>query len=273
MYSEFIYGLKRGYPVALGYLPVAFTFGLMAVSGGLPVWIAVFISMSNLTSAGQFAGTNLILSGAGLLEITLTTFIINIRYMLMSLSLSQRVEQNMTLPKRLVVAFGITDETFSVASMEQGSLSFPYFLGLISGPFAGWSMGTALGAMICSALPSSLSNAMGIALYAMFLAIIIPSARESRAVAAIILLSASAACLLRYLPVLCLISPGFRVILATFLGAGAGAYFFPADEREDEKAKHSSGWTDGESRVEERTAEIQNAEITDLKKEEGRSCI
>jgi predicted branched-subunit amino acid permease len=125
----------------------------MAVSGGLPVWIAVFISMSNLTSAGQFAGTNLILSGAGYLEIALTTFIINIRYMLMSLSLTQRLDLSMSLPKRLLIAFGITDEVFSVASMERGSLSFPYLIGLITGPFLGWSAGTALGAVICSAIP------------------------------------------------------------------------------------------------------------------------
>lgn len=235
MYKAFTYGLKRGYPVALGYIPVSFTFGLMAVSGGLPVWMAVFISMSNLTSAGQFAGTNLILSGAGLLEITLTTFIINIRYMLMSLSLTQRMGQDMTLPKRLIIAFGITDETFSVASMEQGSLSFPFLSGLILGPIAGWSVGTALGAFICSALPPSLSNAMGIALYAMFLAIIIPPAKKSRAVVTIIILSAVSACLLRYLPIFHFISPGFRVILATLAGAGAGACFFPLEDNGADK--------------------------------------
>jgi len=170
--KHFTYGLKRGFPIALGYLPVSFTFGLMAVSGGMPIWMAIFISMSNLTSAGQFAGTNLILQGASLFEITLTTFIINIRYMLMSLSLTQRLGKDMTLPRRLLIGFGVTDETFTVASMEQGSLGFPFLLGLITGPFIGWSVGTALGAMICAALPSSLSNAMGIALYGMFIAII-----------------------------------------------------------------------------------------------------
>jgi predicted branched-subunit amino acid permease len=155
MKRDFLYGLKRGLPIAFGYVPVAFTFGLMAVSGGLTVPMAIFISMSNLTSAGQFAGTRLIIDGAGYWEITLTTFVINIRYMLMSLSLSQRIEQGMSLPKRLLIAFGITDETFSVASMEQGSLSFPYLMGLVTGPFWGWAFGTALGALICSALPAS----------------------------------------------------------------------------------------------------------------------
>ena len=127
--KEFIHGLKGGIPIAIGYIPVAFTFGLMAVSGGLPVWMAVFISLTNLTSAGQFAGTNLIIRGAGFLEITLTTFVINIRYMLMSLSLSQRIDKSMTLRERLITAFGITDETFAVSSIKPGVLTYSYQIG------------------------------------------------------------------------------------------------------------------------------------------------
>jgi predicted branched-subunit amino acid permease len=234
MKNDFTYGLKRGMPIALGYLPVSFTFGLMAVSGGLPVWIAVFISMSNLTSAGQFAGTNLILSGAGYLEIALTTFIINIRYMLMSLSLTQRLDLSMSLPKRLLIAFGITDEVFSVASMERGSLSFPYLIGLITGPFLGWSAGTALGAVICSAIPGTLSNAMGIALYSMFIAIIIPPARKSKPITMIILMSVTVVLLLKYIPLFHMISSGFRVIIATLIGAGIGALLFPIDSEPEE---------------------------------------
>jgi len=229
MKKEFLYGLKRGFPIALGYLPVSFTFGLLAVSGGLPIWMAIFISMSNLTSAGQFAGTNLILQGAGFLEITLTTFIINIRYMLMSLSLTQRLEKDMTFPKRLLIAFGVTDETFTLASMEQGKLSFPFLLGLISGPMCGWSIGTALGAFICSSLPSNLSSAMGIALYGMFIAIILPPAKKSRPITLIIIVSIVIACTLRYLPFLSSISSGFRIIITTFIGAGFGALLFPIE--------------------------------------------
>lgn len=233
MKKEYIYGLKRGFPIALGYLPVSFTFGLMAVSGGLPVWLAVFISMSNLTSAGQFAGTNLILQGAGFLEITLTTFIINIRYMLMSLSLTQRLAKDMTLLKRLLIGFGFTDETFTVASMEQGNLSFSFLSGLISGPYIGWSVGTALGALICSALPEALGSAMGIALYGMFIAIIIPPARKSMKITTIIIISVAVVCILRYIPVFSFISPGFRIIIATMTGAGAGALLFPLEFEND----------------------------------------
>lgn len=236
--KDFIYGLKRGLPIALGYVPVSFTFGLMAVTGGLPVWLAIFISVTNLTSAGQFAGTSLILGGAGYLEITLTTFIINIRYMLMSLSISQKIEAKIPLYQRLIFAYAITDETFSVASMEQGRLSFAYLLGLITGPVIGWTAGTAMGAAICSSLPESLGNAMGIALYGMFIAIIVPPARKSKAVLVIVIISVVIVCLLKYLPLFQSISSGFRIIIATILGAGIGALLFPAEDEEEERFSH-----------------------------------
>lgn len=229
--KDIIYGFKRGLPIAIGYVPVSFTFGLMAVNGGLPIWLVVFISFSNLTSAGQFAGTNLILAGASYFEITLTTFIINIRYMLMSLSLSQKVCHETTLLQRLIFSFGITDETFSVASLEEGKLSYYYMLGLILGPIIGWSFGTLAGAIICHALPISISNAMGIALYGMFIAIIIPPMISSKPVLLVVIVSILITCLLRYLPFFSFISNGFRVIISTILTSGIGAYLFPEAEK------------------------------------------
>lgn len=228
--DDFKYGFKRGLPIALGYVPVSFTFGLMAVSSGIPIWMAVFISLSNLTSAGQFAGTNLIIMGASFFEITLTTFIINIRYMLMSLSLTQRLEKSMNLPKRLMVGYGVTDEVFSIASIEQGTLTFPYLLGLILGPVIGWTSGTALGAIISATLPKSLSSAMGIALYGMFIAIVLPVAKNSRPVTIIVAISVAVVCILRYVPLFNMVSSGFRVIIATIIGAGIGAILFPIAE-------------------------------------------
>lgn len=229
------YGFKKGIPIALGYIPVSFTFGLMATSGGLPAWMAIFISFSNLTSAGQFAGTQLILAGAGYLEIALTTLVINIRYMLMSLSLSQKLDPKITLFQRLVFGFGITDETFTVASMENNHLTNAYMLGLISGPIVGWTLGTALGAFISSALPETIGSAMGIALYAMFIAIIIPPAKKSRPVLMIVLIAVGIHAALKYIPFLGFISGGFRVILATVAGAGIGAALWPVAEEEGEK--------------------------------------
>ncbi len=236
--KDLLYGFKRGIPIALGYIPVSFTFGLMAVTGGLPVWLTIFISVTNLTSAGQFAGTNLILAGAGYLEITLTTFIINIRYMLMSLSLSQKIEKKMPLYQRLIFAYGITDETFSVASMEHGKLSFSYLLGLIIGPVLGWTFGTAMGAIVCTKLPDGLSNAMGIALYGMFIAIIVPPAKKSKSVLGIVIISVVVVCILKYIPLFQVISSGFRIIIATVLGAGIGAYLFPIKDYIEEASDY-----------------------------------
>lgn len=229
---DYKYGFKKGIPIALGYLPVSFSFGFMGASGGLPVWFVVLISMTNLTSSGQLAGTNLILHGGTLLEITLNTLIINLRYMLMSLSLSQKVEKGTSLLHRLIFSFGITDETFALAATETRPLSSSYMYGLITAPFCGWSLGTLIGACTSNLLPDSLKGAMGIALYAMFIAIIIPPAKKSRPVLGIILLSITITCILRYLPIFDFISYGFSIIIATIISAALGAFLFPVKDNE-----------------------------------------
>lgn len=231
--SRYLHGIKKGFPIFLGYLPVSFTFGFMAVSGGMPVWVAVLVSVTNLTSAGQFAGTNLIFAQAGYLELALTTFVINLRYSLMSLSLSQKINPKIPVWKRLIFSFGITDETFVVASMEPGRLSASYLLGLITLPFVGWSLGTLLGGTISTLLPLTLQNAMGIGLYAMFIALIVPASREKKEVCFVVILAIAFTCLLKYAPVLKNISSGFRVILATILAAGTGAFLFPENRKEE----------------------------------------
>lgn len=225
-------GIRDGLPIGLGYVPVAFTFGFIAVSGGLPIWVACLISLTNLTSAGQFAGTNLILAGAGYMEVALTTFVINIRYMLMSLSLTQRVEEKTGILQRMIFGFGITDETFVVASLKPGILKTSYLFGLILLPIAGWNLGTFLGAGISSLLPLALQNAMGIALYGMFIALLVPAARDSVHILIIVLIAVFINCILKYIPLFSVVSSGFRIILATVIGAGAGAVLFPKDSEE-----------------------------------------
>ena len=228
--SRFLRGLKDGIPICLGYLSVSFAFGMMAREGGLPVWIAVLISMTNLTSAGQFAGTALILSGGMYLEIAVTTFVINIRYMLMSLSLSQKVEEKMSAGARAVLSFGITDEIFAVAMQEKGSVTAPYFAGLITAPYFGWALGTFLGAAATGFLPASVRSALGIAIYGMFLAIIIPPAKKERCVLLVVLIAVLLSCLLRYLPFLRALSSGWVIILCAVLASAAGAALFPIRE-------------------------------------------
>ena len=225
--KSFMEGVKSGIPIGMGYLPVSFTFGFLAVSGGLPVWVACFISLTNLTSAGQFAGTNLILAGAGYVEVALTTLVINLRYMLMSLSLSQKLSETTGTLERLVLAFGITDETFVVSSLQPGILKSSYMIGLMTMPIFGWNLGTLLGGSISTLLPQALQNALGIALYAMFIALIIPAARKSLQVLSVIVMAVTINCLLKYLPVFSFISSGFRVILATILASAYGAWRYP----------------------------------------------
>lgn len=254
-------GIKSGLPIGIGYIPVSFTFGFLAVSGGLPIWVAVVISLTNLTSAGQFAGTNLIFAGAGYLEVALTTFVINIRYMLMSLSLSQKLERKTGTLARLALAFGITDETFVVGSLKPGTLTAPFMLGLILMPVAGWNLGTLMGGCISTLLPQALQNAMGIALYAMFIALIIPAAKASAHVLCIICIAVAVQCGLNYIPVFSFLSDGFRVIISTVAAAGLGAWLFPgtddsgetekiekAEDAADEAAEETAKETDGKMR-------------------------
>ncbi len=233
--KDFLEGSRLSIPIALGYFPVSFTFGLMAVRGGIPVWIVILISMTNLTSAGQFAGTNLIMAGAGLAEIAVTTFVINIRYMLMSLSLSQRLAAGVSNLKRLLMAFGVTDETFTVAAMQKRDINFSFMAGLELLPYMGWAAGTAAGALVCTLLPETLQNSMGIALYAMFIALVIPAAKKSRAALIVagcaILLSA----VLKWIPIFSFVSGGWRIIIATVIACTLGAKIFPPQDAETDE--------------------------------------
>lgn len=257
---EFKKGVKSGLPIGIGYIPVSFTFGFLAVSGGLPIWVAVIISLTNLTSAGQFAGTNLIFAGAGYLEVALTTFVINIRYMLMSLSLSQKLERKTGTLARLVMAFGITDETFVVGSLRPGTLTAPFMLGLILMPVAGWNLGTLMGGCISTLLPQALQNAMGIALYAMFIALIIPAAKASAHVLCIICIAVAVQCGLEYIPMFSFLSDGFRVIISTVTAAGLGAWLFPGTD--------DGGETEAAREMEPNEEEM-DGEIRDMSKETG----
>lgn len=233
--KEFTYGLRRGLPIALGYLSVSFTYGVKAVHGGIPWWMAVIISLSNLTSAGQFAGTTLILTGGNYIEIAVTTFVINLRYMLMSFALSQKLVKPMSRLHRCLVGYGVTDEIFGVAVSEEKKLSSAYMYGLILLPVAGWTAGTFLGAVASGIMPSALANAMELGLYAMFLAIIIPPAKKNYRVALIIAAAVVLECMMFYIPIFHFISPGFQIILAAVTAAVLGAIFFPVEEAEQDR--------------------------------------
>lgn len=231
--NSFQKGVRDGVPIALGYLSVSFTFGMMAVAGGLPVSLAVGISMTNLTSAGQFAGLSLLLGGGGYFEMALTQLVINLRYALMSTSLSQKLHKSITILDRLWIAFGNTDEIFAVASGQGKEVGRKYMLGLISMPYVGWALGTFLGAAASAVLPESLRSALGIAIYGMFLAILLPPMKKSGAVTVVVLLSAALSCMFAYVPVFSNISSGFVIILCAVLAAAVGALLKPVDTQQE----------------------------------------
>jgi 4-azaleucine resistance transporter AzlC len=221
--NEFIRGIKRGFPICLGYIPVSFTFGLIAVKMGFTPAQATIISLTNMASAGQFAGIRLIEGGAPYIELVITTFVINLRYFLMSLSLSQKVAQDMPFYKRAIMAYCITDEVFALSAMEPEEVSFPFFGGLMLTPILGWTSGTLLGAVASGLLSPMVQGCMGIALYCMFIAIIIPPARKSRKVALAVVVAAFLSCMFKYVPGLNELSKvgggGWAIITAAILGA------------------------------------------------------
>ena len=233
MRVHFLKGLYHGIPIALGYLSVSFGFGIMAVKAGLSILAAVGISVTNLTSAGQAAGVAIIAAGGSYIEMALTQLVINIRYSLMGLSLSQRLDKSFTTPHRLIASFGITDEIFAVASAQPGRVTPWYMYGLILISFLGWSGGTLLGAAAGQFLPAEITDAMGIVLYGMFLAIIIPPARKEKSVLTAVVIAALFSILFSYL--LTAVSPGFAVIISAIVASAVAALLFPVEEEEEEQ--------------------------------------
>lgn len=227
--DNFQQGVKEGLPIGLGYLSVSFTFGMMAVSEGIPLWVAVLISLSNLTSAGQFAGLQLIVMSGSYIEMILTQLIINLRYALMSLSLSQKVDTKMTTLDRCVVAFGNTDEIFAVAARHQ-RVGKHYLWGLMSLPIFCWTFGTFLGGYASTMLSASIRDALGIAIYGMFIAIIIPPAKVIKPIRKVLLITIICSCVFAWVPVLNQIGSGFSIIICTLISATLGAWLFPIQE-------------------------------------------
>lgn len=232
MKQEFRQGLRDGVPIALGYFSVSFSFGILALSGGLSIFQAGLTSITNLTSAGQFAGLQVIIAGGTLLEMALTQLIINLRYALMSLSLSQKLSPDMKFWQRLIVAYGNTDEIFAVAMGRQKSLTFPYIVGLQILPVIGWTSGTVTGAAAGSILPAAVNSALSVALYGMFIAIVIPAAKKSRPVLIVAILAVLMSCLLYYIPVFDGISAGMSIIICTVAVSVLGAILFPVKDEE-----------------------------------------
>ena len=228
--KEFKVGLKDGIPIALGYFAVSFSLGITMVSVGMTATQGAVMSLSNLTSAGEFAGVRVIAAGGTLVELILTQLIINLRYSLMSLSLTQKLDEKVTLWQKLLIAFANTDEIFAVAMNHQKSLTLPYMLGLQSLPIVGWTAGTFLGAVAGGLMPTNVAMAMNVMLYGMFIAIVVPVAKKSRPVLIVACIAIGCSCLFRYVPLLNQVSEGISIIICTVVAAVLGAIFFPVKE-------------------------------------------
>lgn len=230
--ESFKKGIKDGIPIGLGYLAVSFTFGMMSVSSGLSIWQAVLISLTNLTSAGQFAGLDIIVAGGSYWEMALTQLVINLRYCLMSFSLSQKMRRDEPWAHRYLVAFGITDEIFGVSASQEGKVSAFYNYGAMCMAIPGWTLGTLLGAISGSLLPDFIMSALGVAIYGMFLAVIIPPAKKNKAVLLVVVAAMAVSTLFSVVPGLNKVSSGFVIIITTLVTAGGAAYLCPVKEDE-----------------------------------------
>jgi len=228
---EYKRGLRSGIPIGLGYLSVSFTFGIMAVSLGLHTWQAVLISFLTVTSAGQFSGIKTMMLPGHYMEMFISQFTINIRYSFMGISLSQKTSDRFRGFWRTLLGFFMTDEIFAVASNEP-VVGIRFFAGLSTIPWAGWTLGTFLGAVSGSLLPHRLLSALSLAIYGMFVAIIVPEMKKSRPVLLVVFLSAALSCLFYFTPVLSRIPSGFTVSIVAVSAALAGALFFPIAETE-----------------------------------------
>lgn len=229
-------GLRDGIPIGLGYLAVSFTLGIAARSSGLTPFQATLMSLLNNTSAGEFAALGIIAAGAPYAEMAFTQLVINLRYLLMSCALSQKITPQTPLWQRLLMGYTVTDEIFAISISTSGQLDPFYCLGAISIAAPGWATGTCLGIILGNALPARIVSALSIALYAMFIAIILPPARKNHVIAGVVVISMLASALFSYLPVISQWSSGTRIILLTVLIAGVAAVCLPISEEATDHA-------------------------------------
>lgn len=217
--NSFKKGIIDGLPICFGYFSVSFAFGIFAVGGGLSILEALLISVANLTSAGQLAAVPIICGGGGLLELAMSQVVINSRYSLMSVSLSQRLGQSIKLRHRFLIAFGNTDEVFAVASSQKGNVGKRYMYGLILTPILGWSFGTLFGAVAGNILPAIVTTSLGVAIYGMFIAIVVPQIKAERSALICVAIAVALSCAFYYLPFLKSIPSGFVVIICAVLAS------------------------------------------------------
>lgn len=245
--KNFKLGMIHGLPIALGYLAVSFSFGISAVNMGLSVLEVLFISMANLTSAGQLAGAPIIAVGGNIFALGFGQLFINLRYALMSVSLSQKLDSKVRVIDRLLIAFGNTDEIFAVSVSQDNQVSKEYMYGLIALPYVGWAGGTLIGALsgvlISKFLPPFVLAALGIAIYGMFIAIVVPVMKKEKAVTLCVLLAMALSAIFYYVPAISKIIPSeLHIVICAVVASVVLAIVKPvntddSDDKESEDTK------------------------------------
>lgn len=231
--NSFAQGIRDGIPICLGYIAVAFAFGIFTVESGLSVIEALFISMTNVTSAGQLAAVPIIAGGGTLIELAVAQFVINLRYSLMSVSLSQKVDKSVRMVDRFLISFVNTDEVFAVSASKKGQVGRNYLYGLILTPYFGWSAGTLVGAIAGNVLPEVVISSLGVAIYGMFIAVVVPPSKKSRPVALCVLTAIALSCMFRYIPALGAVPQGFVVIICAVVASALFAVIAPVETEKE----------------------------------------
>lgn len=230
-WSAFINGCQAAVPIAVGYIPIGITFGLLAKAGGIPNNITILMSLVIFAGASQFVGVSLLTLGSSQWEIVLTTLVLNLRHLLMSASLSQKADHQASKKYLALISFGITDETFTVASFRpEPELKKEFLLGLNLLAFLAWNAGTWMGISLAAGLPLAVKTSMGIALYVMFIGLLVPSFRKSRPALFIALLAMTLHSLLYYPPLFNGLSSGLKIVIATVITALVGAIMFRQED-------------------------------------------
>ncbi|MCR5700536.1 MAG: AzlC family ABC transporter permease [Lachnospiraceae bacterium] len=233
MSKEFFHGLRDGFPIGLGYLSVSFTFGIIAVKYGFSWWQALIISMLTVTSAGQFAGITVMQNPGHYLEMLISQCTINVRYSFMSISLSQKVNKRFRGIWRVLFGFMITDEIFAVACSRK-EVSRSFFAGLCVLPYLGWSLGTLAGGLLGNVLPHPVMSALGLAIYGMFVAIVVPDLKRGKSISFVVVTALVLSCIFNYVPFLKDISAGISISICAIVAALLGALIYPQKDEEEE---------------------------------------
>ncbi|ROR53588.1 putative branched-subunit amino acid permease [Luteococcus japonicus] len=227
--SEVSTGLRDSIPIAVGYFATSLAFGVYCAHAGIEALGAAVISMTNLSSSGQFVGVTLWTDHAGLLEVGVAIFLINLRYLLMSISLGQRLDTSVTWWQRMLIAAGITDEIYALA-IRRPRVTVTSYLSMMVLPILGWTSGAVVGVLLGSILPPLLNAAFGVVLYAMFVSIVVPVAKSSRPVLWTVLAAAGLSCLMHWLPVVRHIPTGWQIIIVTLIASAWAATMWPRPE-------------------------------------------